>query len=124
MTLASKVFVAWDLSLNWLRDTPPGLLLFKPLVPLEKKALAVEVHDNHIHLQAKTRSARPLCQILDTGADYNALNARLSDELEVKHIIEIGLSGAGTGEDSQSPSAQDLYRSAERRDHPHSAGRA
>ncbi len=40
--------------------------------------------------------------ILDTGADYNALNDRLGDELGVKHKIEINLSGVGTGEDRTS----------------------
>ena len=37
--------------------------------------------------------------ILDTGAEQNALNASLCDELKVKHKVEINLSAAGTGED-------------------------
>lgn len=98
MTLISKLIVAWDLFKNWLRDTEPGSRFFKPLTLTSILSSAVEIHDNHIHLLAKTPSGRPLSMILDTGADYNALNASLRDELEVKHTIEVSLDEAGTGE--------------------------
>jgi hypothetical protein len=99
MTLASKLIVGWDLFINWLRDAKPGSLFFRPATPIREESIAVEIHDNHIHVQAKTQSTRALSMILDSGADYNALNASLSDELGVKHKIEINLSGAGTGEE-------------------------
>lgn len=99
MALASKLYVAWDLFVNRLRDTRLGSLVFRPFTLTNAVSFAIETHDNHIHVQAETRSARPLSMILDSGADYNALNASLSDELGVKHKIEISLSAAGTGED-------------------------
>jgi hypothetical protein len=99
MSFISKVVVAWDLFVNWLRDSPSGRSFSGSTAPTSVKVFRFEIHDNHIHIQAKTPSARSLSMILDTGGDQNALNASLCDDLEVKHKVEINLSAAGTGED-------------------------
>jgi len=73
MILVSKLVVVWDLFINWLWDTPPGLRFSRPTNPTSESAIPVEIHDNHLHIQVMTPSARPLSMILDTGAEQNAL---------------------------------------------------
>ena len=100
MKFLGKLLILWDLCVNWLRDTQLTGWLSKPPILTGEATSPIEIHDNHIHIQAQANQSRPFSLILDTGADYNALNVNLSDELGVKHKIEIKLSSAGTGEDS------------------------
>jgi Aspartyl protease len=100
MKLIGKLLVLWDLFANWLGDTRLGRLVFRPGFLMSTATFPIEIHDNHLHVLAQANRSRPLSLILDTGADYNALNASLSEALGIKQKIDIKVRGAGTGEDT------------------------
>ena len=85
MKLFGKLLILWDLFANWLQDTQLGALLSKPSILTGEANSPVEIHDNHIHIQAQTNRKRPVSLVLDTGADYNALNVNLGDQLGIKN---------------------------------------
>lgn len=95
----SAVVVFWTYLINRVADTLPPDRFNRPVLRGSSKTLPAEIHNNHIYLRGRHKLRDDLSFILDTGADFNGLNADLIDTLGVRHKFGLNADNAGTGED-------------------------